>query len=476
VSSANLKNFLNKVAIPHFAKRAGSKGQRANIEERPGQIFIIEENTFKKEFIKAGLTVGITYKALEANWERALQAAVKVFNTMDLKGVPKARQKQIKEELKDPKFKAKVIGTIGMIAKVHYFIVKDYQAALDQKKPGGRFNKALTQIYKELGADAELAQYTIGGDASGQGKKGLTDGTQKSVTGFNLGHGEYGRAVAGLTAKEIKEKTQRTKTLSAEDKDKVYNVFAEVDEQLKISIDHEFVFTKSGKLRKDYILVLSLQSAAENLADAQKERTAFEKLEKDLKKLITDPTSTKLTDAIKMSIMHSLSRSKYTTTKTKTKERFNERSRANDKKKIKRQTGVRVARMGSVMSMQQAKKIGKPKRATQNKQDKRSLLSYINEINKRLPAKIEENMGPPALESRTGRFASSVRAVDVNKTAQGYPSIGYTYAKNPYQIFEQGRGQKPWASPERDPRILIDKSLREIAVELALGRFYTRRL
>jgi len=119
-------------------------------------------------------------------------------------------------------------------------------------------------------------------------------------------------------------------------------------------------------------------------------------------------------------------------------------------------------------------------------------------------------MGPPALESRTGRFASSVRAVDVNKTAQGYPSIGYTYAKNPYQIFEQGRGQKPWASPERDPRtlidkslrdaknpyqifeqgrgqkpwasperdprILIDKSLREIAVELALGRFYTRRL
>jgi hypothetical protein len=85
-------------------------------------------------------------------------------------------------------------------------------------------------------------------------------------------------------------------------------------------------------------------------------------------------------------------------------------------------------------------------------------------------------MGPPALESRTGRFASSVRAVDVNKTAQGYPSIGYTYAKNPYQIFEQGRGQKPWASPERDPRTLIDKSLREIAVELALGRFYTRRL
>ena len=476
MSSANLKKFLNNVAVPHFKKRAGNKGQRKNIEETPGQIFIIENDTFKKEFIKAGLTVGITNKALEANWERALKATVKVFNTMDLKGVPKARQKQIKAELKDPKFKAKVIGTVGMIAQVHYFIVTNYQSALDQKKPGGRFNKALTQIYKELGADAELAQYTIGGDASGQGTKGLTDGTQENVTGFNLGHGEFGRAVAGLTAKEIKEKAQRNKTLSAEDKDKVYNVFAEIDDQLKISIDHEFVFTANGKLRKDYILVLSLQSAAENLKDAQKEKDAFQKLEKDLKKLAKDPTSTKLTDAIKMSIMHSMSRSKYTATKTKTKERFHERSRANDKKKIKRQTGTRVAKMGSVMSMQQAKRIGKPKRKTQNKKDKRNLLSYINEINKRLPRKVEENMGAPALESRTGRFAQSVKAVNVTKTTQGHPSIGYTYAKNPYQVFELGEGKKPWASTDRDPRQVIDRSLREIAVELALGRFYTRRL
>ena len=85
-------------------------------------------------------------------------------------------------------------------------------------------------------------------------------------------------------------------------------------------------------------------------------------------------------------------------------------------------------------------------------------------------------MGPPALESRTGRFAKSVKAVDVSKTSQGYPSIGYTYQRNPYQVFEESRGKKPWASPERDPRTLIDRSLREIAVELALGRFYTRRL
>ena len=85
-------------------------------------------------------------------------------------------------------------------------------------------------------------------------------------------------------------------------------------------------------------------------------------------------------------------------------------------------------------------------------------------------------MGSPGLENRTGAFASSVRVTDVNQTAQGYPSVGYTYQKNPYQIFEMGSGKAPWATTGRDPRTLIDASIREVARELAVGRFYTRRV
>jgi len=66
--------------------------------------------------------------------------------------------------------------------------------------------------------------------------------------------------------------------------------------------------------------------------------------------------------------------------------------------------------------------------------------------------------------------------MDVSKTQQGYPSFGFTYQKYPYQVFEMGRGSAPWATPERDPRKLIDNSMREIAAKYALGRFYTRRL
>ena len=93
-----------------------------------------------------------------------------------------------------------------------------------------------------------------------------------------------------------------------------------------------------------------------------------------------------------------------------------------------------------------------------------------------MPRTVAENMGAPGLENRTGTFASSVRVTDVSRTAQGHPSIGYTYQRNPYQIFETGTGTPPWATPARDPRTLVDASIREIAQELAVGRFYTRRV
>ena len=84
-------------------------------------------------------------------------------------------------------------------------------------------------------------------------------------------------------------------------------------------------------------------------------------------------------------------------------------------------------------------------------------------------------MGPPRLESQTGRFAESVKMTDVVQTPQGFPSFGYTYRKDPYQVYESSSGSR-FADPDRDPRELIDASIREIAIGYALGRFYTRRV
>jgi hypothetical protein len=96
-------------------------------------------------------------------------------------------------------------------------------------------------------------------------------------------------------------------------------------------------------------------------------------------------------------------------------------------------------------------------------------------LNKELPETVRKNMQLPALENRTGRFADSVRVTDIMKTAKGFPSIGYTYQRDPYEVFEMGSGNSR-ASLERDPRQLIDRSIREIAAGFAIGRFYTRRV
>lgn len=105
-----------------------------------------------------------------------------------------------------------------------------------------------------------------------------------------------------------------------------------------------------------------------------------------------------------------------------------------------------------------------------------NLLNIQTLINSKLPDVVRENMLYPRLQNRTGRFASSVKVTDITTTKQGFPSIGFTYRKNPYQIFEQGAGRAPWATSERDPRKLIDQSIREIAKGLIAGRFYTRRV
>ena len=115
------------------------------------------------------------------------------------------------------------------------------------------------------------------------------------------------------------------------------------------------------------------------------------------------------------------------------------------------------------------KKVHKTGRKKKTSEQARSLFSYVAIINKELPNTVRKNMNFPALENRTGRFASSVKLTDAMVTPKGHPSFGYTYQTEPYGVFEKG------STPERDPRKLIDASIREIAADMALGRFYTRR-
>ena len=156
-------------------------------------------------------------------------------------------------------------------------------------------------------------------------------------------------------------------------------------------------------------------------------------------------------------------------------ELFNpEKLRGTEKGKVGKQKKKRAPRAGKV-KVKGAKAIPIPrKNARTSRKSAASLpMNMIVLLNNQLPNVVRKNMGPPRLENRTGRFAASPKVMDVTKTAQGFPSIGYTYERDPYQTFEVGNKQ---GSPDRDPRTLIDKSIREIAVQFAIGRFFTRRV
>jgi hypothetical protein len=100
-------------------------------------------------------------------------------------------------------------------------------------------------------------------------------------------------------------------------------------------------------------------------------------------------------------------------------------------------------------------------------------LALLGILNSKLPETVRGNMVEPRLVNRTGRFAGSVKVTDITTTRQGFPSIGYTYERERYETFELGNRQ---GSSNRDPRRLIDLSIRQIAAQFALGRFYTRRV
>jgi len=144
---------------------------------------------------------------------------------------------------------------------------------------------------------------------------------------------------------------------------------------------------------------------------------------------------------------------------------------AKHKAKVKKLNTQLKKEMQSFSKIQGAKSVTRSSGAGSQQSD----LQLLTLLKAKLPQTVAKNMGPPGLENRTGRFASSVTPTDVSRTAQGYQSVGYTYRKNPYQVFEMGAGDARWATPDRDPRKVIDMSIREIAAQLVVGRLYTRR-
>lgn len=101
-----------------------------------------------------------------------------------------------------------------------------------------------------------------------------------------------------------------------------------------------------------------------------------------------------------------------------------------------------------------------------------SLSSLQALLDANLVQVVKQNMGDgnrrDVLNLRTGRFAESVKVERLSESRQGMITAFYSYMKNPYATFSQGGRQ---SSPRtRDPKLLIAKSIREIAQQVVGNR------
>lgn len=94
-----------------------------------------------------------------------------------------------------------------------------------------------------------------------------------------------------------------------------------------------------------------------------------------------------------------------------------------------------------------------------------NLVSLQNLINRQLQDVISANMGDGnsrnILNYRTGRLAASAKVERLSESRAGMITAFYSYMKNPYATFSDGGLQQNPRS--RDPKLLISKSIREIA-------------
>lgn len=304
-------------------------------------------------------------------------------------------------------------------------------------------------------------------------------GAREISSKIDLGHGERGIAASEFALIRAAEEAAEKFKLKSAEKSKLTSVIIAQRQKHKLhtKVNHRQVWDAGkGTFNKDFRFIISYQDRDMNADDAKRERAAFEGAVSDWD-IIGTNTSTSTLEGFEEMFFYQISPKK---------RRKNVKTSRKPRKKIDESSSAAVTKekentVSKKFSVRRGLELGTLKRAgILRKSAKKGVgsapIQLLAMINKKLPQTVRENMGAPGLINRSGVFASSVRIQDVNTTPQGHPSFGYTYAKNPYQVFEVGTGSAPWSNAQRDPRKLIDRSIREVAAELAIGRFYTRRL
>lgn len=286
-------------------------------------------------------------------------------------------------------------------------------------------------------------------------------------SGIQLGHGELSASVSLVKTLKIEQMLSRFGSNSDQLLKGIQEIKDKYNEEFdfKIALQHKQVLSARGTFKKGYTAVFSSQATLENQMDAVHEKAFLSEIQDYItENVFTLEASPSLKDGITSVLLSNFTGKKRLKVKSDIKPK---KVRSNSTKKTHKskitQSQPSVRKGGIVTKSKKSAKKGVAS----------SPLYLIGILNQQLPQVVAKNMETPALNYQTGRFASGVKVTDIVMTPQGFPSIGYTYDKYPYQTFEPGFKQ---GDPDRDPRKLINRSIREIAAQYAIGRFYTRRV
>jgi hypothetical protein len=246
---------------------------------------------------------------------------------------------------------------------------------------------------------------------------------------------------------------------------KLYALQADIDYSFKNKVPE--VISSGERALGDMFVVVTIHTSSINQAFSDEEKQIFF----DLRRKIGLLASKKLRDNFLMgniegsnTILQDIEQALISTLKTGKANLARHSPHKGKSKKEQINSNKKVKTTGKIST-----KVNNPKGVTTTPP---SLLNITNLINSQLQDVISANMGDGSskniLNYRTGRFASTVKVENMTMSREGMITAFYSYMKNPYATFSTGGRQSMPKS--RDPKLLISRSIRDIAEQVVTNR------
>lgn len=444
------KNIIDKLYREGF-----NKALREQLQKQKGQLIFINDISAFRSALKdtLGSSVYISEKQKRLMLEAGREKARRLHNAFYRYN--KSRFNTLLNKI----YSANLLAN-GEILGIDAFLVSRFDRSIKIIKTA--MLKALQNSRQDIGPQ----EYKTINDLihRGHGTRG------EAVSEVQIALGYQALVSGGLSDKDIENHLQNAVTAKALDL-----TANEVDNLKELLVTYSQVVNSRG-VRADYVSRITFQFSKENIgADAVVEKkilnTFYTKFIPYLSNVgILDlQGSSTLKEKVAAEVISNFTKIKGAKIKVDKKINPNTVSKAT-KGSIKQPILKGTKSISKKISTKVTTKKAKVKaKSTVN------LKSLIPVFNQQISKQVAKNMGSPRLNYRTGRFANSIRVTDITETNKGYPSIAYTYQRNPYEVFEWPGGSPRLATPQRDPRNIIELSIREIAKGLINGRFYTRR-